>query len=259
MHKQELYEAILVDDENHSLQLLRRKLERHCPSINIKGEYTDPRDVLTVLKSYRPDVLFLDIEMPYYSGFDLLRAVDNIDFDVIFTTAYDEFAIAAIRISALDYLMKPIVVDELKEAVARIEQSPLRISSPQKFDRLFEWVQQQAGVAKIPIPSMDGIELLEPAHIMYCESSGNYCYIYFDNGEHLFTSKTLKEVEQKLPTDRFIRIHQSYLVNFDFVQKYLKSGGGYIMLKNGKELKVSKYKKEQIMNFIFNQSMNKKG
>jgi len=258
MHKPKLFKAILVDDEKHSLQLLRQKLQRHCPAIEIEGEYTDPREALEWLRAHRPDVLFLDIEMPYLSGFDLLHELGDIDFDVIFTTAYDEFAIEAIRVSALDYLMKPIVVDELKAAVARIKQSPNQVSSPQQFERLFEWVQQQSASAKIPIPTMEGIELLEPQHVMYCESSGNYCYIYFDNGEHLFTSKTLKEVEQLLPAHAFHRIHQSYLVNFDFVQKYLKSGGGYIMLKNGKELKVSKYKKEQVMNFIYQQNMHKK-
>ena len=258
MHEPKTYTAVLVDDEKLSLQLLRQKLQRHCPLIGVEGEFTDPRLALQALKRKRPDVLFLDIEMPYYSGFDLLRELGNIDFDVIFTTAYDEFAIEAIRVNALDYLMKPIVVEELKTAVARIHRSPKRTQSPQQFERLFEWVQQQSASPKISIPTMEGIELLELQRIMYCESSGNYCYIYFDDGEHLFTSKTLKEVEQLLPADRFHRIHQSYLVNVDFVQKYLKTGGGYIMLKNGKELKVSKYRKEQVMHFIFNQNACRK-
>lgn len=252
----EKFEALLVDDEKLSLKLLRQKLERHCPEVAITGEYTDPRAVRELLHSYRPDVLFLDIEMPYFSGFELLRELGDIDFEVIFTTAYDEFAIQALRINALDYLMKPIVVEELKAAVQRIRQSPR--DSLRQFRQLFAWMQRQTAPARIQIPTLEGIELLEPQRIMYCESSGNYCYIYFENGEHLFTSKTLKEVEQLLPGDRFLRIHQSYLVNFDFVQKYLKSGGGYIMLKNGKELKVSKYKKNQVMKFIFNHSMHKK-
>jgi two-component system LytT family response regulator len=256
----EKFEALLVDDEKLSLNLLRQKLERHCPEITIRGAYTDPREVRERLQGYRPDVLFLDIEMPYLSGFDLLREVGDIEFDVIFTTAYDEFAIQALRINALDYLMKPIVVEELTAATKRLRESPRnRDGSFQQFEQLFAWIrQQQSASAKIQIPTLEGIELLEVDHIMYCESSGNYCYLYFDNGDHLLTSKTLKEVERMLPADRFLRIHQSYLVNFDFVQKYLKGGGGYLMLKNGKELKISKYKKDRVLEFIFNLSMDKK-
>jgi len=253
MNQLQKYEAILVDDEIHSLRLLHQKIEQNCPEIIIKGSYSDPTEVIELLKSYRPDVLFLDIEMPYYSGFDLLQTVGDIDFDVIFTTAYNEFAIDAIRISALDYLMKPIVVEELKSAVARIKDSPRHGVPGQNMKKLLSFVQQQIPGTKVPIATAEGIELLNPATILYCESSGNYCYIHFEDGSHLFTSKTLKEVQSLLPDDRFHRIHQSYLVNFSFVKKYLKSGGGYIMLENGKELKVSKYKKEQVMNFIYKQ------
>lgn len=243
--------AILVDDERHSLKLLQQKIERHCPAVEVQATYADPRAALSELRKASPDVLFLDIEMPYYSGFDLLRALGDIDFEVIFTTAYDEFAIEAIRVSALDYLMKPIVVEELKQAVARIG-SREEDQQPADFQQLLRIVQQQsANIAKVPIPTLEGIELLEPESILYCASKGNYCTIYFQEDSPLLTSKTLKEVEGLLPEEYFLRIHQSYLVNFRFVRKYLKTGGGYVMLKNGKELKVSKARREQVMEAIY--------
>lgn len=244
--------AVLVDDERHSLKLLQQKIERNCAEIEVQGAYTDPRLALDTLREQPPDLLFLDIEMPYLSGFDLLRELGNIDFEVIFTTAYDEFAIEAIRVSALDYLMKPIVVEELKQAVARLKNR--EEEAPGDFQQLLQMVQQQtAGHAKVPIPTLDGIELLEPENILYCESKGNYCTIHFLEDSPLLTSKTLKEVEGLLPATTFLRIHQSYLVNFHFVRKYLKTGGGYVMLKNGKELKVSKARREQVMEAIYNQ------
>lgn len=249
--------AILVDDERHSLKLLQQKLERHCPEVNVQQAYTDPKAAIAHLKNATPDVLFLDIEMPYYSGFDLLRALGDVDFDIIFTTAYDEFAIEAIRVSALDYLMKPIVVEELRQAVARIGQREEPQAQPAQLQKLFQWMQQQPVAPKIPIPTLEGIELLEANSILYCESKGNYCYIHFEEDTPLLTSKTLKEVERLLPAEAFLRIHQSYLVNFQYLRKYLKAGGGYVMLKNGKELKVSKARRELVMEAIYNQNLTK--
>ncbi len=249
--------AVLVDDERHSLKLLQQKLEQHCPQVSVQKAYTDPKAAIADLKTASPDVLFLDIEMPYYSGFDLLRAVGDIDFDIIFTTAYDEFAIEAIRVSALDYLMKPIVVEELKQAVARIGQRDSAREQPAQLQKLFQWMQHQSAAPKIPIPTLEGIELLEAHSILYCESKGNYCYIHFEEDPPLLTSKTLKEVERLLPPEAFLRIHQSYLVNFQFVKRYLKGGGGYVMLKNGKELKVSKARRELVMEAIYNQHLTK--
>jgi len=245
--------AILVDDERHSLKLLQQKIERNCPEIEIIGAYTDPRIAMEVLRKKAPDLLFLDIEMPYLSGFDLLRELGDIDFEIIFTTAYDEFAIEAIRVSALDYLMKPIVVEELKRAVDRLNN---REETPQRdFKQLLRLVQQHsAGYTRIPIPTLEGIELLEPNNIIYCEAQGNYCKIHFVEDSPLMTSKTLKEVEGLLPAATFLRIHQSYLVNFDFVRKYLNTGGGYVMLKNGKELKVAKARRKQVIAAIYNEN-----
>ena len=248
--------AVLVDDERHSLKLLQQKIERNCPEVEVHGAYSDPRAAIEALRQQSPDVLFLDIEMPYFSGFDLLRELGDIDFEVIFTTAYDEFAIEAIRVSALDYLMKPIVVEELKQAVSRLRNRDQQQSGD--FHQLLRIVQQQsAGSTKVPIPTLDGIELLEPDNILYCESKGNYCNIHFLEDSPLLTSKTLKEVESLLPAATFLRIHQSYLVNFQYVRKYLKTGGGYVMLKSGKELKVSKARREQVMEAIYNQHRTK--
>ncbi|WP_299130852.1 LytTR family DNA-binding domain-containing protein [uncultured Winogradskyella sp.] len=239
--------AILVEDEETSREILRSYLTKYCPSISIVGEASNVDEALVLIRSKDLDVVFLDVEMPYGNAFDLLDKVGNINFETIFVTAYNHYAIEALNAHASYYLMKPISIDELIKAVDYV--TDIR----RKEDALQDQVlvpKTQTVNGKITIPQQDGFEVIETKDIMYCKADDNYTEIYLNTNKKKLVSKTLKYIEECLKDANFARVHKSYLVNVNEVVKYVKGKGGSVILSNGKEIIVSASKKADLLAYF---------
>ena len=242
--------AVLVDDESHALEALKWELEQHCPGIEVQATFDDPMKALAYLGGHKPDILFLDIEMPRLNGFDLLEALETHPFHVVFTTAYDEFAIQAFKVNAFDYLLKPIDSEELQQTTEKLlklgktePSSQHRFPIKQVTSQLDRLVLQNE---KIALPFQGLTEYLRVGTILYCESSGNYTRIVLQDDQRL-VSKTLKYIEDRLPPQLFLRIHNSYLVNIDHVAGYIRGEGGEVVMTNKKHLPVARTRKENLL------------
>lgn len=241
--------AIIIDDEEHSVETLRWKLEQYCPEVAIIATFTSPVEGLDFLKNNAFDLLFLDIEMPFLNGFDILEELGEVSSDVIFTTAYDDFGIKAIKYSALDYLLKPVQNQELRKAVDRhLKKSNHQVSQPQ-VDALIENVKQveHGKIARIALPTLESIEFVEPDDIISVMSDSNYVTVHLVDGRQKVLSKTLKEFEELLGPYNFYRTHQSHLVNLNYVKEYIRSDGGYLVLKNKMTIPVARSRKEDLL------------
>ena len=239
--------AIIVDDEPDCCESMAMLLERYCPEVKVLDICYSAETALQSIKEHAPEILFLDIEMPFMNGFELLEKLGKINFDLIFTTSYDQYAIKAIRFSALDYLLKPIDRAELQKAVqkaAQRNQHPL----PQQLEMLLQKLKNPAiSIKKIAIPTMEGFQLLTAESIISCESEGNYTHLFLKDKRKITASRNLKEVEELLEDYAFIRIHHSYIVNINEVEKYIKGEGGYLMMSDGSNINVSKSRKELLL------------
>lgn len=239
--------AVLVDDEQHCTETLELLLRRHCPDISIVAVFHKAEDVLDKLPELNPDILFLDINMPRLNGFQLLDSLQGRQPEVIFTTAHDEHAVQAFRVGAADYLMKPVRANDLTQAIDRVKQ---RLDKKSSLSDTNEVVPAGMTVAmqhgRIPLKSVHGIEMINAEEVLYCESQSNYTLLYTDQEKHLIT-RTLKEMEDQLKPYGFIRVHNSYLVNFSRIQKYVKGDGGYIVMSNGASLNVSKSRRKALL------------
>jgi len=245
-----MIKAVIVDDEVHSIETLKWKIENYCEGIQIVKTFSNPVDAVEFLKKEDIDLLFLDIEMPMLSGFDvLLETRDYGTFDVIFTTAHDSFGIKAIKYSALDYLLKPVQNNELIEAVDKHKQSRNPEIIRNKISHLPENLQaeQQKLPAKIGLASKENIEFVTPQDIQYCEASSNYTNVFLKDGSKRIISKTLKEFENMLGEYGFLRSHNSYLVNLSLVSEYVRQEGGYLVMESGKQIPVSKNRKDELL------------
>ena len=248
-----MIKAIIIDDEVDSIDNLKWKLENYCPKVVIQATFNDPIKGLDYLQNNSIDLLFLDIQMPKLNGFDVLQACPAINFDVIFTTAYDQFGIQAIKFSALDYLLKPVQIDELKKAVQKYLQKnrPAAISSEQ-IELLFKNIQlERAGQAGlIALVTKESIEFVQPNEIVACASDSNYTMVHFTNGRKKLIAKTLKEFDQMLSKYQFFRSHHSWLVNLRQVKEYIRTDGGYLIMRNKMTIPVSKSKKEAFLKLL---------
>ncbi|WP_299526451.1 LytTR family DNA-binding domain-containing protein [Winogradskyella sp.] len=239
--------AILVEDEETSRDILRNYLTKYCPNINIVGEATNVEEALVLIRNNDLDVVFLDVEMPYGNAFDLLDKVGNIDFETIFVTAYNHYAIEALNAHASYYLMKPISIEELIKAVDYVTEIKTKEEALQ--DQVLVPKTNDVN-GKITIPQQNGFEILNMADIMYCKADDNYTEIYLNNNKKKLVSKTLKYIEESLKDGNFARVHKSYLVNVNEVVKYLKGKGGSVVLSNGKEIMVSASKKADLLSYF---------
>lgn len=245
--------AIIVEDELRSRETLKGLLNLYCKNVEIIGEAENVKEGISIIEDLKPDVVFLDIQMPDGSGFKLLESTREIDFDVIFTTAYDQFAIKAIKFSALDYLLKPIFPDDLIKAVKKAEDKKEGQNQKVNVDVLLENINKPAKDApKIVLSTSDEINVVKVDDIVRCESDNYYTFFYFKGGDRLLVSKTLKEHEELLKEHNFIRPHKSHLINVMFIKSYLKQDGGYILLSDGSKVPVSRRKKEMIIEIISN-------
>jgi len=239
--------ATIVDDEPDCCESLVMLLERYCPEVKVLDICYSAETAMQSIKEHEPQILFLDIEMPFMNGFQLLEKLGNINFELIFTTSYDQYAIKAIRFSALDYLLKPVDREDLQKAVQKAAQRnkhPL----PQQLDMLLQKLKHPAiPVNKIAIPTMEGFQLLGAESIISCESDSNYTTLHFRDKSKMMVSKTLKEVEEMLVHYHLFRIHHSFIINLKQVNRYVKTDGGSIEMTDGAQLPISRQRKEELM------------
>ena len=244
-----MIKAIIIDDEQHCIDRLKKLVENYCnDSIEINGAFQSVEEGLSAVKQIKPELVFLDVEIKDKTGFDLLKQLPEINFEVIFTTAYDKYAVQAFKFSAIDYLLKPVVADELEAAVKKLNAKFSQKEISQKFDTLFHNLKNMHGASKkICVPVLNGIVLLEISDILHCESEINYTKIFLKNKQKLLVAKTLKEFEEMLSDYNFYRVHNSHLINLAYIKSYNKGKGGSVTMEDGSEIEVSTRRKEEFL------------
>ncbi len=244
-----MIKSVIIDDEKTSREALKSLLEIYCPDIEIVKMAEGCHSGLQAIEKYHPQLLFLDVQMPDGSGFKLLEHFKNPGFEVIFTTAYDQYAIQAIKFSALDYLLKPISPDDLVEAISRFKN---QAGNGEKIETLLNNIKSSPNRQSIVVNSSDGMHILKVNDIVRCQADDYYTLYYLANNKLLMISKTLKETEELLKDFDFMRIHKSHLVNKNYIKSFLREGGGTIEMVDGAKLPVSRRKKDLVMEYIEN-------
>jgi len=239
--------TIIVEDEQTSREILKNYIAKYCPTVEVVGEAENIDEALVLIRNNKLDLIFLDVEMPYGSGFDLLEKLGTIDFEVVFVTAYNQYAIDALNNHASYYLLKPISIDELIKAVDYVTEIRTKENQLQNSVLVPKINSMEE---KITIPTQDGFEVLQLKDILYCKADDNYTEIFLCNNQKKLVSKTLKYFEEMLSDNGFARIHKSYLVNVAYIASYKKGKGGTVYLSNGKELSVSASKKAALLSYF---------
>lgn len=239
--------AVIVDDEEHCTDMLEWMLTEYCPSVRVVHIFNAPEPALAYLRHQMPDLLFLDIDMPGMNGFDLLTAIGKEPRALVFTTAYDQFAIKAIKHHALDYLLKPVDKDELMVAVRTAGAQPPAADILGKVGALIAQLSRPAVHERIAIPTREGLEMVEVERIIHARADDNYTELHMESGRRIVVSRTLKDIESDLPADRFMRVHSGHLVALPFIARYVRGNGGYVVLPNGEQLPVSRAKKDELL------------
>jgi two-component system LytT family response regulator len=237
--------SIIIDDEENNRQMIGDLIVKHCPEVTVLAEADGVETGMAAIQKHHPDLIFLDIKMDDGTGFDLLEKIGNIDFKVIFITAYEEYAIKAFKFSAIDYLLKPVDPDDLVEAVEKAQAQLLKDLKFQ-FSMLSENLNPEKRKTLV-LRTFDKIHYLDTQNIVRCESDRNYTFFYLTNNEKIIVSSPLKEYEEILDGQGFFRIHKSHLVNLNFVESYVKGDGGYLVLKDKTQLPVAMRKKEALL------------
>ena len=243
-----MMQAILVDDEPNNISNLAALLARYCPQVRVIGSETDSSKAIQLIKEKRPELLFLDIQMPGRSGFDIVEAIGFSDLAIVFVTAYDQYGIQALRVSAVDYLLKPIDIEQLKNAVQRAEQKTALHRKNDNLDNLLSLLQNRHHLEnhRIAIAATGETRFVYVREILHCASDNSYTYIYLESGEKLLSSQPIHHYESVLTSYGFIRTHQSHLVNKAFVKSILKKEGQNVLLANGALVPVSRYKLDEV-------------
>lgn len=248
-----MIKAVIIDDEADSIETLQWKLNNYCPQVEVVATFEDPVKGLQYLKKNSPQLLFLDIEMPMLSGFDVLEELGSqIPFDVIFTTAYSNFGIQAIKASALDYLLKPVQNKELVKALDKFDQKNNVSHRQEQLEGLLVNIQAEktGRKGKIALATKESIEFVDAEDIICCNADSNYTLIYLSDGRKKIISKTLKEFEEILLPFNFYRAHNSYLVNLAKIKMFMRADGGYLVMINKMKVPVAKNRKEGLLNLI---------
>lgn len=239
--------AIIVDDEEKSRVTLENLVKKYCLNVDLCELCDSVDSALLAIDKHNPNLVFLDIEMPFNNGFTLLEKVKNPVFDVVFTTAYGHYAIQAIKSNAIDYLLKPIEVEELKFAVQEVEK---RLSGPvdklKNFESFLSSVKSKS--AKIAVPTFEGLQMINSDDIVKCSADESYTHISLTSGKKIIVSRLLKEYDELLSGLNFFRVHNSCLINLTHVVKYIKGDGGYVIMSDGDSVEVSRRKKNELLN-----------
>ncbi|MBW2939037.1 LytTR family DNA-binding domain-containing protein [Aureisphaera sp. CAU 1614] len=238
--------AIVVEDEETSREILKNYLTKYCPNVEVLGEAANIDQALVLINTHELDLVFLDVEMPYGNAFDLLDKVGDRTFETVFVTAYDHYAIEALNAHASYYLLKPIDIDKLIDAVKYVSEIK---EQENRLQNMILKPKQTVVAGKITIPLQNGFEVLQVEDILYCQADDNYTNIFLKDKKKL-VSKTLKYFEDMLTENGFARVHKSYLVNVNAIIEYKKGKGGSVVLENGKEIMVSPSKKKELLSYF---------
>lgn len=244
-----MLQAVIVDDEKKALQSLSWELTNFSDEINVIAAFTDPFEALSYLNNNSPDCLFLDIEMPTMDGFQFIQKLSNKDFPVVITTAYNQYAIKALKNEAIDYLLKPIDSDDLKETIAKIKKYNAKTYTADRLEKILLNFNADEKHKKITFNTDGKLVFLESREILYAESDGNYSTIYLSDGHKIVLTKKLKEVNELLPSDSFFRIHNSYIINLTKIKEFLKTDG-YVVLQSNHKIPVSRQKKSDFLDLL---------
>jgi two-component system LytT family response regulator len=240
--------GIIIDDEENNILNLQLLLQKHCGGITIVATATNADDGINIIKQHKPDVVFLDIQMPGKNGFQLLQALPQLDFEIIFITAYDQYGIQAVKFAALDYLLKPIKVEELQYAVQKAIEKSMMKKQNMHLQHFITLLQQNNSKEeqRIALPSAKETRFVQTQHIVHCESQNSYTLFFLSNKEKILVSKPIYEYEELLAAYGFIRCHQSHLVNKKFIKSWVKTDGDYLLLEDGTQLPIARQKKAAI-------------
>jgi two-component system LytT family response regulator len=239
--------CVIIDDEAKNIKLLQKMLELHCPDIKILATDTDAKNGMQLIEQLHPQLVFLDIEMPHLNGFELLKKLEPVNFEVIFVTAFSHYAVEAFEHRVTGYITKPVNTDKL---IAAVNTAAKRIEAKNINKNLFSLLEQNTQKSepeKIPLSTSNGLIFVKLSDIMYCESSGNYTNFYLCEDKKIMVSRQLGEYEKLLPETSFIRIHDKYIINLSYIKEYIKGSGGDVVLENGKELPVATRRKEEFL------------
>ncbi len=251
IHPSEMIKAVIVEDEKHSQELLHELVKEYCEGVEIVGLAGTVAEALQIITETEPTLVFLDIELPDGDGFQVLEKLDSPKFDVIFTTAYDQYAMRAFKFAATDYLLKPIDNEELEQAVARVVEKQKATPGDGKADQLQALIRNIRNIGtpfkRIVLPTTNGFTVVNPEDIIRCESDRNYTFIFLKDGRRILVSRTIKEYDEMLTEFNFFRIHQSHLINLNFLKNYTRGRGGYVELTDGTVLDVSARRKSEFL------------
>jgi len=239
--------ALIVDDEQHCVNSLLTDLARNCSNVNVVTTCNSAKEGIMAIKKHKPQLLFLDVEMPWMNGFEMLEVLPEIDFSIIFTTAFDKFAARAFRISAIDYLLKPVDAGDLVEAVRKAEEKILTYQGVHNIENLLNNIRKPVPEQKIALPSSDGYEFERVSSILYCVAEGAYTRVILKDKPPMVISRTLGDIEEILPSEIFLRIHHSTIVNLNVITHYSRTDGGYVVITTKEKLTVSKARKETLL------------
>ena len=241
--------AIIVDDEQKSRSSLRKLLTDFCTGVNVVGEAADINEAAVLIRDLKPSLVFLDVEMPYGTGFDLLQRLGEINFEVVFITAYSQYAVDAFKYASVDYILKPVDIDMLKRAVDRVKEQIRTKQSIANYKLLLQQVQKQTdGDTRIYLSGMKEQHLVKCSDIIYCVADGSYTNVYMTNGVKFYSSRHLKQFVTELPSSIFYRIHNGHIVNMDHIVRIIKGHGGSVVMTDGKELEIAVRRKEDFLN-----------
>jgi two-component system LytT family response regulator len=244
--------AVIIDDEEISLKGLDEKISAHCPGVKVLKLFSKAAEAVNEIKELGPDVVFLDIEMPKMNGFTFLKQCSPVNFEVIFTTAYSQYAIEALRICALDFLLKPIDIKELVGSVERLKEKLQKRNLPQdtlneQMQLFLQYQQPNNRLTKIALPVLNGLEFIDVSTIIKVESENVYSIFYLSGSRKMVVSRTLKEMERVLSHWNFMRVHKSFIINLNYITHYIKGEGGTVILSDGSEVEVSRRSKNEFL------------
>ena len=239
--------AIIIDDEQHCVEALYGDLIKYHDNVEVLAKCNSAKNGILAIKKLKPQLIFLDVEMPWMNGFEMLELIDRIDFCIIFTTAYDKFAAKAFRISAVDYLLKPIDAGDLKAAIHKAEEKIISSAGTTNIQNLLHNIRQPEQEQKIALPNRDGYEFTPVQSILYCTAEGAYTKVVLKDKRTMLISRTLGDIQEMLPEEIFVRIHHSTIVNLNAIKQYSRTDGGFVVLNTGEKLIVSKARKDALL------------
>lgn len=251
-----MIKAVIIDDEQKAIKSIELIVKEYCPNVSIMGNASSANEGIQLIAETKPDLVFLDVEMPQGNGFEMLNRIPERNFDVIFITAYNHYAMKAIKFSAVDYILKPIDIYEFISAVNKIEEKREKGHSTTDFEVLLNNIKADKPT-RLAVPITEGIEFVDPQNIIYINADRSYSEIFLSNAKKMVVSKSLMDFQELLSDHSFFRIHKSHLINLEHVKKFIRTDGGYVEMSNGERVMISRRKKDEFID-VMNAYINKK-